>query len=110
MLLMVPQSDEKRGQDSYGIQANLQLGQLLRKNHVGESDGKYWSQLLNDTDHAQTEKGHRVVADELGEDALEDAEGERREVVKVHIIHELLLGIPSHVDEKNKHGTEPPIE
>ena len=46
----------------------------------------------------------------MRKDALEDAEGQRSEVVSIHVIEQLLFRVSSHVDEKDEAGRKSSIE
>ena len=76
ILFVIADCDQERGYDGNYVEQNLQVCQLFRQDGVCKDHCENWCQLLNNANHRQTEECHRVVADKLREDSLEDAEGQ----------------------------------
>ena len=104
ILVVVTDCDQKRSNDGNNIEHRLNASQLLAQDQIGKNHCENRCQFLNHANHGQTEERHRVVAHELREDALEDPESHRREVLRIHVVAKLPLCVLAHVDEHKDDG------
>lgn len=110
VVLVVSDRHEERGYDRDDVEEDLKLGQFLLQQNECEDHCEDGRQLLNYAYHAQTEEGHRVVPDELREDALEDAERQRQQGLDVDVRDQMLLYVLAHVETHHDYCGEAPEE